>query len=104
MPDLFFDLLERLGDASGWVVLVAVLLLAAWGFYKGWWVPGYVYQRELERGDRAEDAVDASTRTTEAAASATHAATDAALAVANQLRALQDLARGHSLHPPPDDR
>jgi hypothetical protein len=74
--------LEGLGNASGWVVALVVLGLVAYGFWKGYIVPGYVYERERARGDRAEDAVDASNRTVDSAAAATKAATEAAVTVA----------------------
>lgn len=90
MPD--FDLvaiLRALGDASGWVVAVVVLGAVAYGFAKGYVVPGYVYRREIERGDRAEDAVEKSTAVVDQAAAATTAATSAAVTVAEQLSKLQ---------------
>ena len=81
----FVSVLQALGDASGWAVAVATLLIVLTGLWRGWVVPGYVYQREVERGDRAEGAVESATKTTEQAAAATKAATDTALTVATQL-------------------
>lgn len=89
MPEWFTELLTILGNAAGWTVAVAVLLVGGWGFHKGWWVPGFIYDREVKRGDRAEDAVDASTKTSQTAAAATETAAHAALSVARQLSHLQ---------------
>lgn len=88
MPDLS-TLLTALGDASGWVVAMALAILGLYALATGLIVPGYVYRREVARGDRAEDAIEASTRTTEQAATATKSATDTALVVASQLSQLQ---------------
>lgn len=33
---------------------LAVLGLAVLGAYRGWWVPGWLYRAEQERGDRLE--------------------------------------------------
>lgn len=84
MPPIL-DLLRALGDASGWVVAVTVLALGVGALARGHLVPGYVYRREVARGDRAEDAVEASTRTVQQAAAATESATSTALAVADRL-------------------
>ncbi len=92
-------LLRALGDAAGWTVAVVILVFGVVAFYRGWVVPGYIYNREVARGERAEDAVDASNKTTEQAAAATRAATDAALAVANQLVQLQDVVRDRDRAP-----
>jgi hypothetical protein len=88
--DEFLSVLRGLGDASGWVVAVTVLLTGIYAIATGKLVPGYVYQREVARGDRAEDAVEAAQKSTEQAAAATKAATDASISVANQLLQLQD--------------
>lgn len=52
--DVFTSLLHDLGNASGWVVALALAILNVYGFWKGWWVPGSIYQREVERGDKLE--------------------------------------------------
>lgn len=83
--DEILVVLRALGDAAGWVVAVIVLGLVGYGFAKGVLVPGYVYKREVTRGDRAEDAVEAAAESTKQAAIATKAATDTALAVSSQL-------------------
>lgn len=87
--DEFLGLLRALGDASGWVVALAIAIIGIYAIATGKLVPGYIYRREVARGDRAEDAVDAANKTTEQAAKAVSAATDAALSVASQLANLQ---------------
>lgn len=89
MPDWFVPLLNALGNVSGWALAVAVLLFFVVALYKGWIVPGYIYQREVTRGDRAEDAVTSATNSTKQASDATKAATETALAVAQQLARLE---------------
>jgi hypothetical protein len=83
------DVLGALGNAAGWTVAVVVLGLGVYGLWQGWVVPGYVYRREVARGDAAESSVEAAQKATEQAATATKAATDAALSVASQLATLQ---------------
>ena len=74
------ELLKVLGDASGWVVAVFILMVFGWGFHKEWWVPGRVHQREIERGNASDEALKASTAANEKAAKAnvdlTHAFED----------------------------
>lgn len=90
MLEVFTSFIEILGSAGPHIITISVLLIFGYGFFTGWWVPGYIYKREIDRGDRAEDAVDASTRTTELATNATKAATDTALSVAKELLAIQN--------------
>ena len=92
MDDLL-NLLGALGDAAGWAVAVVVLAVNLYAIAKGWLVPGFVYHREVVRGDRAEDAIDASTRTTDAAALAAKSATEAAQLAVSQLSSLQSRGR-----------
>jgi len=82
-------LLKALGDASGWVVAVAMLITGIVAIARGDLVPGYIYRREVDRGERAEDAIERAEKTTEQAAVATKAATDTALTVAARLADLQ---------------
>jgi hypothetical protein len=89
--DTFTALTNALRDAGGWVAFGALALLISFALIRGWLVPGYVYEREVKRGDRAEDAVDASTKTTEQAALATKLATETALSVASQFGRLREL-------------
>lgn len=94
MPDFdFAALLRAFGDAAGWTVAVVVLIFNVVGLWRGWVVPGHVYEREVARGDRAEGALEAATDATERASQATKSATDTALAVAGQLGALQTAIR-----------
>ena len=48
-----------LANAGGWTVVVAMIGLIGIGVVKRWWVPGFVYQREVERGDRATTTLEA---------------------------------------------
>lgn len=45
---------SALRDAGGFFVALALSLTIIEGFRRGWWVPGFVYRREVERGDRME--------------------------------------------------
>jgi uncharacterized membrane protein YciS (DUF1049 family) len=40
----------------GGVVVLAVIL--AFGFYKGWWVPGFIYTETRDRAAKLDDQVD----------------------------------------------
>jgi uncharacterized membrane protein YciS (DUF1049 family) len=40
----------------GGVVVLAVIF--ALGFYKGWWVPGYIYTEARDRAAKLDDQVD----------------------------------------------
>lgn len=42
--------------------LVTFSLVAVFGFVKGWWVPGYLYDREVARSEKLNDQVDQNTR------------------------------------------
>lgn len=85
MPTDFISLLDALGNASGWAIATALLIFGIVGLIRGWVVPGYLYEREVARGDGLEAAADQSARTVERAAAATEAATNTALSVSNQL-------------------
>lgn len=91
MPTDFIDLLSALGNATGWTVAVALLIFMVVGLVRGWVVPGYLYRREVARGDSLEDAANQSARTVERAADATEAATRTALSVSAQLTGLTDI-------------
>jgi len=84
-------LLNALAEASPTVIAIVEALVFGYGFYKGWWVPGWVHQREVQRGDEAVDAVEESTKTTKQAADATKTATDAALLLLRQFSDVQRL-------------
>ncbi len=88
MPDVA-GLFSLLANAAGWVVGFIVLVLVCWALVKGWLVPRPFYDREVRRGDRAEDAVEASTRSTDQAAAATRSATETALSVAGRLASIE---------------
>lgn len=87
MPDWFLPLLSGLGNASGWVVLVAVLLLIGFGFLRGDLVPGWVHKAEVKRGDQLEERLNAKSAKDEAAAAAASIAEQAALKVIGLQRA-----------------
>lgn len=78
---------KLIADGSGWVLFAGSWVLFAYGFHKGWWVPGWAHDREVARGDRAEDAIDNATKTTHEAAAATKLAADAATAAVGELAA-----------------
>jgi len=40
-----------LSDAGGWAAFVALVIAAGLGVVRGWWVPGFVYRREVTRAD-----------------------------------------------------
>ena len=42
-----------LADAGGWAVVVAMITAIGTGSVRKWWVPGFVYDREVERADEA---------------------------------------------------
>ncbi len=42
---------KLLADAGGWAVVVAILIAVGAGAVRGWWVPGFVYRREVARAD-----------------------------------------------------
>lgn len=50
-----------LAQAGPWAVVIAIGLGLAVGFVRGWVVPGFVYQREVKRGDDATASVTALT-------------------------------------------
>ena len=58
-------LLKVLGEASGWVVCVFLLIMFVWGFSQEWWVPGRIYKREVERGDLDATALRSATEANE---------------------------------------
>lgn len=88
MLDFLTALLHDLGNASAVVIAIALPVMFVFGFWRGWWVPGYLHEREVKRGDELEAAAIQSTRTVERAAAATESATATALSVANQLTAI----------------
>lgn len=85
----FGALLQTLGDASGWAIAVAILFTFAWGFHKGWWVPGFVYQREVERADANDATVEAATVTIAASKDAAVVSAKAQSDLAKEVRGLQ---------------
>lgn len=89
MPEPVSELVSLLAEASGWVLFATVLVLGIYGLVKPnpWLVPGWAFRQQVERADRAEDAVEGAQRTTEAAAAATAASTDTANAIARELAA-----------------
>lgn len=53
MPDV-----GTLADLGGWAVSVAIALGVVTAIIRGQLVPGFVYRREVKRGDRLEAAND----------------------------------------------
>jgi hypothetical protein len=47
------DGVALLADAGGWAVVVAMMTAIGAGSVRKWWVPGFVYDREVERADTA---------------------------------------------------
>jgi hypothetical protein len=47
------ELARGLADAGGWAVVVAMIAAIGTGIVRGWWVPGFVYEREAKRADEA---------------------------------------------------
>jgi len=60
------SLIRTFADAGGLVLFIALCLLAALAFIKGWIVPGFVYRREVTRGDRATEQLERNTDVLEA--------------------------------------
>lgn len=58
MPDLFTYVWPIINGGG----LIAFSVLAVLGFARGWWVPGYLHQREVARSEKLADQVDQSTR------------------------------------------
>lgn len=54
-----------LADAGGWTVVIVMMSFLGTGFVKGWIVPGFVYRREVARGDKADDQADQNSRAIE---------------------------------------
>lgn len=44
---------SMLANAGGWAVVVAMIGLIGIGAVKGWWVPGFIWRREVERADKS---------------------------------------------------
>ena len=47
------EIARGLADAGGWAVVVAMITAIGTGIVRGWWVPGFVYEREAKRADEA---------------------------------------------------
>jgi len=65
VPDAFIDFVNALGNASGWALALAEALLFAYGFFKGWWIPGHIHNREVKARDDADKSLEASTKANE---------------------------------------
>ena len=57
------DLLKALSDLGGTTLFVGVVIVAAIGLYRQWWVPGWLYRSEREGRQRAEREARASATT-----------------------------------------
>lgn len=54
-----------LAEAGGWAVVVMMIVALGVGFGRGLLVPGFVYRREVERGDRADAQAERTARAVE---------------------------------------
>lgn len=55
---------RALADIGGWSAFLVVVIVATVGLIvRQWWVPGWVYRREVEARERAEAEVTRLTRT-----------------------------------------
>jgi len=77
---------SQLADLGGFALFLLVIVIAAVGLYRQWWVPGWVYRRLEERLDKAETAA---LRNAEAIEKLTRAVN-------------RERARGHGIGGPPD--
>lgn len=48
------DLAAQLSDLGGFALFLLVVVVAAVGLYKQWWVPGWIYRQERESRLKAE--------------------------------------------------
>jgi hypothetical protein len=99
VPD-FGQLLSALGNASGWVVALALAISVIVALIRGDLVPGYLHRVVQAKLDDATSQLATVPRTTEQAADAAHAATDLALGLAKELVAIQSAARDSSREAP----
>lgn len=51
--------IKQLGDAGGLALAAALVIAIFVGAVRGWWVAGFVYRREVKRGDDATGALRA---------------------------------------------
>ena len=49
--------ISALADAGGWAVVLVMGAAIGIGAIRGWWVPGYAYRREVDRGDNQDVAI-----------------------------------------------
>ena len=57
------DLLKALSDLGGTTLFVGVVIVAAIGLYRQWWVPGWLFRAEREARLRAEREAKANSAT-----------------------------------------
>jgi hypothetical protein len=53
-----------LAEAGPWAVVVAMMVGIGYGAVRGWWVPGFVYRREISRAETLADDLDELTAAT----------------------------------------
>jgi hypothetical protein len=53
-----------LAEAGPWAVVVGMMLGIGYGAVRGWWVPGFVYRREIVRAEALADDLDEITSAT----------------------------------------
>jgi hypothetical protein len=65
MPDP--QAVRSLVDLGGLVLFVSLVLAIGWGAIKKdpWWVPGFVYKREVDRADKSDAQADRNTKALE---------------------------------------
>lgn len=44
-------------NVSGWSMFIGVVVLVVLGFFRGWWVPGWLYKRSEKALDASQDAL-----------------------------------------------
>ena len=86
MPPGWGELVGNLPNLGGWLAFGALALLVIVALVRGDLVPGYIYRREITRGDAAEGRIDAAKARDEAARAAAKVAERAAAAVVRQMR------------------
>jgi hypothetical protein len=48
------ELAQQLSDLGGFALFLLVVTIAGVGFYRGWFVPGWIYRQEREARQKAE--------------------------------------------------
>lgn len=67
MPD-WVTLGADLASAGGWAVVVTIIAALGVGFVRKWFVPGWIFEREVKRGDDQAATIAAFTKSIDAMA------------------------------------